>query len=187
MWNIISFFFFFNVYLFLRQSMNRGGAERERETQNRKQAPGSEPLAESPTRGSNSIVTWAEVGGLTYWATQAPRGFSSFYRPNNTLLLFIYTTFSFFLNLLSNWFPYNTQCSSQQVPSSMPITLFPLSPTPSTLSLFSVFKSLLWFASCPVFILFFLSFPYDHLLNFSPSTYEWDHVISAFLCLTYFA
>ena len=34
--------------------MNRGRAERERETQNLKQAPGSELLAQSPTRGSNS-------------------------------------------------------------------------------------------------------------------------------------
>ena len=57
---IISFFlnFFFNVYLFIwdreRQSMNGGGAERERETQSRKQAPGFEPSAQSLTRGSNS-------------------------------------------------------------------------------------------------------------------------------------
>ena len=48
--------FFFNVYLLLRQrqSMNRGVSERERETQNLKQAPGSELGAQSPTRGSNS-------------------------------------------------------------------------------------------------------------------------------------
>ena len=49
------------IYLFIfeteRQSMNGGGAERERETQNRKQAPGSEPSAQSPTRGSNSRTT----------------------------------------------------------------------------------------------------------------------------------
>ena len=37
-----------------RQSVSRGGAERERETQNLKQAPGSEPSAQSPTRDSNS-------------------------------------------------------------------------------------------------------------------------------------
>ena len=36
-----------------RQSMN-GEGQRERETQNRKQAPGSEPSAQSLTRGSNS-------------------------------------------------------------------------------------------------------------------------------------
>ena len=47
----------FNVYLFLRngerQSM-MGEGQRERETQNPKQAPGSKPSAKSPTRGSNS-------------------------------------------------------------------------------------------------------------------------------------
>ena len=47
--------------------------------------------------------------------------------------------------------PYNPQCSSQQVPSSMPITHFPLSPMlPINPQLFSVFKSLLWFASLSV-------------------------------------
>ena len=57
------FFFFQRLFYFWdreRQSMNGGGAERE--TQNRKQAPGSEPSAQSLTRGSNSrtaeIVTW---------------------------------------------------------------------------------------------------------------------------------
>ena len=49
--------FFFSTFIYFwdreRQSMNRGGAERERETQNRKQAPGSEPSAQSPTPGSN--------------------------------------------------------------------------------------------------------------------------------------
>ena len=48
----------FNVYLCLReterQSMRGGGAERERETQNPKQAPGSELSAQSRMRGSNS-------------------------------------------------------------------------------------------------------------------------------------
>ena len=53
--------FFFNVYsffvcLFERQSVSRGGAERERERekQNPKQAPGSELSAQSRTWGSNS-------------------------------------------------------------------------------------------------------------------------------------
>ena len=49
---------FFNVYLFLRQRETGheggGGSERERETQNLEQAPGSELSARSPTRGSNS-------------------------------------------------------------------------------------------------------------------------------------
>ena len=34
-----------------------GKGQRERETQNRKQAPGSEPSAQSPTRGSNPWTT----------------------------------------------------------------------------------------------------------------------------------
>ena len=49
--------------------------------------------------------------------------------------------------------------------------------------LFSVFRSLLWFTSLSVFILFFLSFPCVHPLNFSNSTYEWNHIISVFLWL----
>ena len=53
----LHFIFFFNVLFYFwdreRQSMN-GEGQRERETQNRKQAPGSEPSAQSLTRGSNS-------------------------------------------------------------------------------------------------------------------------------------
>ena len=48
---------FFNVYLFLRDTeteCERGEGQRERETQNLKQAPGSELSAQSPTRGLNS-------------------------------------------------------------------------------------------------------------------------------------
>ena len=47
---------FFNVYLFLRQreTEHEQGRVRERETQNLKQAPGSELSAQSPTRGLNS-------------------------------------------------------------------------------------------------------------------------------------
>ena len=37
--------------------MSRGGAEREKETQNPKQAPGSDLSAQSPTQGSNSLTT----------------------------------------------------------------------------------------------------------------------------------
>ena len=48
--NLKSLFFliFFNFYLFFRQRqiMNGGGSERERETQNPKQAPGSELSAQ---------------------------------------------------------------------------------------------------------------------------------------------
>ena len=49
---------FFNVYLLLRdrekdRARAEGGAGRERETQNLKQAPGSELSAQSPTWGLN--------------------------------------------------------------------------------------------------------------------------------------
>ena len=49
-------YYFFKCLLVLRerQSMNKGGAESERETQNPKRAPGSERSAQSPSRGSNS-------------------------------------------------------------------------------------------------------------------------------------
>ena len=42
---------FFNVYLFIfeKERTSRGGAERDRETENLKQAPGSELSAKSPT------------------------------------------------------------------------------------------------------------------------------------------
>lgn len=54
-------------------------------------------------------------------------------RQQSVPLIFYYVSFllhlflSFFIikyNLLSNWFPYNTQCSSQQVPSSISSTLY---------------------------------------------------------------
>ena len=58
-----------------RQSMNRGGAEREGDTESetgsRLWAVSTEPDAGlEPT--DREIMTWAEVGRLTDWATQAP-------------------------------------------------------------------------------------------------------------------
>ena len=43
---------FFNVYLFLRESVSRGGIEREGDTES-KGVPGSELSAQSPMWGSN--------------------------------------------------------------------------------------------------------------------------------------
>ena len=51
---IWSFFFFQHLFIFGTETEHGRGRGRERETQNRKQAPGSEPSAQSLTRGSNS-------------------------------------------------------------------------------------------------------------------------------------
>ena len=52
--------FFFNVYLFLREWAWAGEGQREGETQNPKQAPGSELSAQGPMRGLNSqtVRSW---------------------------------------------------------------------------------------------------------------------------------
>ena len=72
---------------------------------------------------------------------------------------------------------YHTQCSSQQVPSSMPITYSPLSSTPPwTFSLFPVFKSFLLFNSLSVWNYFPLLFLHVLLLCFSKSTFEWKYI-----------
>ena len=53
-----------------------GEGQRERETQNQKQAPGSDAISPEPDAGleltDRKIVTQAEVGRLTDCATQAP-------------------------------------------------------------------------------------------------------------------
>ena len=46
--------FFFNIYSFLRDTVQVGVGQRERETQNLKQAPGSELSAYGLMQGSNS-------------------------------------------------------------------------------------------------------------------------------------
>ena len=76
---------FFMFYLFLRdrdreqrQSMSRGGAEREGDTERK---AGSRPWAISaePDTGLElmdcEIMTWADVGCLTNWATKVPLQF----------------------------------------------------------------------------------------------------------------
>ena len=54
--NVLFFFFFQRLFIFgtERDRAWTGMGQRERETQNRKQAPASEPSAQSLTRGSNS-------------------------------------------------------------------------------------------------------------------------------------
>ena len=62
-------------YLFLRETGRAwvGEGQREKETQNLKQASGSE-LSE-PDAGlelmNREVTTWAEVGHVTIWTTQA--------------------------------------------------------------------------------------------------------------------
>ena len=73
----VSILFVFNVCSFLREreSMRRGEAEREGDTESK---AGSRLWAVStePDAGleltSREIMTWAEVGRLTDWATQVP-------------------------------------------------------------------------------------------------------------------
>ena len=58
---------FFNVYFWETDRMGEG--QRERETQNPKQPPGSEPVSTEPHAGlepmKHRIMTWAEVGRST--------------------------------------------------------------------------------------------------------------------------
>ena len=81
-WNykyIVFLFFFFNVYLFLRQreTEHEQGRRREREgdteseTGSRLWAVSTEPDAGLELT-DREIMTWAKVGRLTDWATQAP-------------------------------------------------------------------------------------------------------------------
>ena len=80
----VSILFYFFIFIFLtfiyfwdteRQSMSGAGAEREGDTESeadsRLWAISPEPDAGLKLR-DREIVTWAEVGRLTDWATQAP-------------------------------------------------------------------------------------------------------------------
>ena len=75
--NFYLFFYFLNIYLFLRererQSMSEGGAERVGDTESK---AGSRlwVVSTKPDVGLelSEIMTWAEVRPLTDWAIQAP-------------------------------------------------------------------------------------------------------------------
>ena len=89
------FLIFFNIYLFLRdrerQSMSRGGAEREGDTESE---TGSRlwAISTEPDVGleltDREIMTWAEVGRITNWATQAPHVLDFRMYPNWALELY---------------------------------------------------------------------------------------------------
>ena len=66
------------LFIFERASEQAGEGQRERETQNPKQAPGSELSAEADTGlepMSPEIITWAEVTRLADWANEVPHGY----------------------------------------------------------------------------------------------------------------
>ena len=60
---------------------------------------------------------------------QAPR-LAALSQHTHSFFVCLFVLIFFKYNLLPNWLTYNTQCSSQQVPSSVPIIHFPLSLTP---------------------------------------------------------
>ena len=68
---------------FLRDRVRAGQGQRERETKNPKQTPGSELSAQSPTRGSNSRTarSWPEPQSLNRLRHPGAPTFSLFYTP----------------------------------------------------------------------------------------------------------
>ena len=86
-----------------RQSMS-GEGQRERETLNPKQAPDSELSAE-PVVGleltNHAIMTWAEVGCSTDWATQVPLNMNNVKMP---LITRIVLKTQFLRNQIQVWF-----------------------------------------------------------------------------------
>ena len=79
------YFFFFNVfYLFLGQRETEHERGRGRERGSTKLEAGSMLWAISPEPDAGleladrKIMTWAKVGSLTDWATQAPQWLSGF-------------------------------------------------------------------------------------------------------------
>ena len=79
-----------------RETEHERGRVRERETQNPKQAPGSEPSAQSPTRGSNSRTAklWPEPKSAAQ-PTEPPRRPQKKMFKYHMLSLFLPFTFAF--------------------------------------------------------------------------------------------
>ena len=76
------------IYLFIYLSTSRGGAEREREAQNLKQAPGSELSAQSAMWGSNPLtVRSSPEPKLDAQLTEPPKRLIIRYIFENCLLL----------------------------------------------------------------------------------------------------
>ena len=83
----ILFFFKFIYFERNRDSVSRGGAERERERENPKLTIQSPTQASNP--GNCEIMTWAKTKSphLTHWATQAPLNFLVFLSLGATMWL----------------------------------------------------------------------------------------------------
>ena len=87
-------------------------------------------------------------------------------------------------------FTYNTQCSSQQVPSLMSLTPSAHPPTRHLIStpqfVLCISESLMVCLPLCLYLIF-PSLPYVHLLCFLNSTYEWNHTVFVFLSLILFS
>ena len=95
-------FFFFDVYLFLReiQSVSVGGegAEREGDTES-KAGPRLQAVSTEPDAGlklMNKILTWAEVRHSADWTTQSPSEFPILIKCCHTTFTWLYESSSLF-------------------------------------------------------------------------------------------
>ena len=114
----ISFFLIFNVYLCVRETDRVwvGEGQRERETQNRKQAPGSEPSAQSSIWGSNSQMArpWPEPKSDAQ-PTEPPRRPITFL---NSTKLYLLPNYSLFYLPFGSLLPVKGGSKATQWPSS---------------------------------------------------------------------
>ena len=167
-------------------SGGRGRKSGERES---KQAPCFQP---EPNAGLDPMkpetVTYPEIKSWMLSQLSHPGA------PAMTCVLFLlwstFFSFLFLMNIIYCQIGLHSTPSAHpnKCPPQRPSPALPFSPTPpSILNLFSVFKSLLWFASLPLCLyLFPLPFPQVLVFSFSRSTYEWKHMISVLVWLTYF-
>ena len=95
---------------------------------------------------------------------------------------FLLCLFCLFFNIIYCQIGFHTTPSAHPKKCSLQCN-HPLSPTPhppSTLSLFSVCKSFLWFSSLPLCNVFPFPLPHGVLISFSIPTYEWNYMVSVF-------
>ena len=158
-----------------------GGVQRERETQNLKQALGSALSAQSLTWGSNpqTARSWPELKSDAQ-LTEPPRRPSSFYL-NSSYLTYNVTSVPS-VQYSDSTLPYNTWCSSPQVRSLIPIAYLThlLTHLPNgNHRLFPIIKSL--FLGLPLS----LYFPLCSFVLFL-KLHVWVKSYSICLSLTYF-